>query len=121
VTIAPLALSAEHAFDRNLSKMRAYREKAIAVAARIATIDGIDIVPNPPQTNTFHVFLRGEKETLEERAHAYARERGTFVFARLAPTPNPAMQKWEFVAGDASLEVELDEFERALRAVVSGT
>jgi hypothetical protein len=30
------------------------------------------------------------------------------------------MQKWEFVAGDASLEVDLDEFERAVRAVVSG-
>ncbi len=119
VTIAPLALSAEHAFDKNLSKMRAYREKAIAVAERIATIEGVDVVPNPPQTNTFHVFLRGEKDALEARAHAYARERGTFVFARLAPTPNPAMQKWEFVAGDASLEVELDEFERAVRAVVS--
>ena len=117
VTIAPYALSAERGFEANLPKMRAYRDRALEFARRLATIDGVDVVPSPPHTNTFHVFLRGTREELEERAHAYARERGTFVFARLAPTPNPAQWKWEFVVGDATLEVELDEVERAVRAV----
>ena len=120
VTLAPLALSAAFAFDDNLPKMRTYRDRAVAIAARLATIDGIDVVPFPPQTNTFHAFLRGDRDTLERRAHDYARERGTFVFGRLAPTPNPAVQKWEFVAGDATLAMEPDEVERAVRAVVGG-
>jgi threonine aldolase len=120
VSLAPLALSAELAFETNLPKMREYRERARAVAERLAAIDGIDVVPNPPHTNTFHAFLRGAKDELENAAHDVARESGTFVFARLAPTVNPAVQKWEFVAGDATLEVELDEVERAVRAVVRG-
>ena len=73
----------------------------------------------PPQTNTFHVFLRGDKNDLERRAHDYARTHGTFVFGRLAPTVDPMLNKWEFVAGDATLDVEIDEVERAVRSVVN--
>ena len=120
ITIAPYALSAERGFTTNLPKMRAYRDRAVAIAERLATIPGVDIVPAPPQTNTFHAFLRGEGAELEARAHAYAREHGTFVFARLAPTVNPAMWKWEFVAGDATLELEPEDAERAVRAVMGG-
>jgi threonine aldolase len=120
VTIAPLALSALRGFETNLPKMRAYRERAIAIAARLATIDGVDVVPGPPHTNTFHVFLRGDREALEARAHAYAREHGTFVFARLAPTAVPALQKWEFVVGDATMALSVDDIGRAVRDVVHG-
>jgi threonine aldolase len=118
VTIAPLALSAMRGFETNLPKMHAYRERAIAIAARLATIDGVDVVPDPPHTNTFHVFLRGDREALEARAHAYARDHGTFVFARLAPTVVPALQKWEFVVGDATTALSIDDVERAVRDVV---
>ena len=118
VTIAPLALSAERGFERNLPNMGAYRDRAVAIAERFAAIDGIDVVPAPPQTNTFHVFLRGDRDELESRAHAYARDTGTFVFARLAPTVNPAMWKWEFVAGDATLELEPEAIEAAVRFVL---
>ena len=119
VTIAPIALSARRAFETNLGKMRAYRDRAVAVAERLATIDGLSVVPFPPQTNTFHVFLRGDGDELERRAHDYARTNGTFVFARLAPTVDPALHKWEFVAGDATLAVDLDEVERAVRSVMN--
>jgi threonine aldolase len=117
VTIAPYALSARSAFERNLGRMRAYRDRALEVAAALAPLAGVEVVPDPPHTNTFHVFLHGAREELEDRAHAYARETGTFVFARLAPTPLPALWKWEFVAGDATLELEVSEVVRAVAAV----
>jgi threonine aldolase len=120
VTIAPLALSAERGFATNLSKMPAYRESALAVAERLLRIEGVSVVPNPPQTNTFHVFLRGGKDDLEREALAYARDHWTFIFGRLAPTVDPGVQKWEFVAGDATLECDLDEIERAVRQIVKG-
>jgi threonine aldolase len=120
VTIAPYALSARSAFETNLGKMRGYWERAVEIASALAHIDGVEVVPDPPHTNTFHVFLRGTREELEDRAHAYARETGTFVFARLAPTPLPALWKWEFVAGDATLELEVSEVVRAVAAVRGG-
>ncbi len=119
VTIAPLALSAERGFDENLGKMRAYRERAIAIAERLAAIDGVGVVPSPPQTNTFHVFLHGDKDELERRAHDYAATTNTFVFGSLAPTVDPATHKWEFVAGDATLEMPPADVERAVRAIVA--
>jgi threonine aldolase len=119
VSIAPLALSARRGFERNLPKMRAYYERAVAIAATLEALSGVDIVPNPPQTNTFHLYLRGDKETLEARAHAYALERGTFVFARLGATPNPALQKWEFVAADATIELPVTATLDAVRAIVA--
>jgi threonine aldolase len=120
VTIAPLALSAERGFTNNLSKMATYRASALAVAERLLRIEGVSIVPNPPQTSTFHVFLRGDKEALEREAVAYAQDNSTFVFGRLAPTVDTGVQKWEFVAGDATLECELDAIERAVRHIVEG-
>jgi len=120
VTIAPYALSAERGFERNLPKMRAFWERAIAIAAAFDGIEGVDVVPNPPQTNTFHVFLRGERAALEARALDFARERGTFVFGRLAPTVVDAVQKWEFVVGDATMALTVEEIAGAVRAVVAG-
>ncbi len=117
VAIYPLLLSAQLGFEQNLSKMAAYRLRAIEIAARLAKIDGLDIVPNPPQTNMFHVFIRGEREQLEERASEYARRTGTFVFGRLAPTVQPDRQKWEFVVGDATMALPVDEVLRAIRHV----
>ncbi len=120
VTIAPLALSAERGFTTNLSKMPTYRASALAVAERLLRIEGVSLVPNPPQTSTFHVFLRGDKDGLEREAIAHAQDNSTFVFGRLAPTIDPGVQKWEFVAGDATLECELDAIERAVRQIVTG-
>ena len=119
VTIAPLALSAQLGFERNLPKMAAYRTRAREIAERLSRLDGVEIVPEPPHTNTFHVFLRGDRDALEASAHAYARENGTFVFARLAPTVVPSMQKWEFVVGDATLALDVVEIENIVRQVVA--
>lgn len=118
VTIAPFALSAQAGFERNLPKMPAFRTAAREIAGRLATVESIDILPDPPHTNTFHVFIRGDREALEASAHAYAREHGIFVFGRLAPTVFPDLSKWEFVVGDATLELEVDAIENAVRHIV---
>lgn len=117
ITIAPYALSAERGFERNVPKMPVYRDRAVQVAAALRELDGVDIVPDPPQTNTFHIFLRGDRAELEARAHAYAERTKTFVFARLVPTAIATLHKWEFVVGDATMALELDEIVSAVRAV----
>ena len=119
VTIAPLALSARAAFAENLPKMAAYRDRARAIAARLREIPGVDVVPDPPHTNTFHLYVTGERAALEERAHAYAREHGTFVFGRLTPTLMPTRQRWEFVAGGATMEIPVDDVVDAVCGIVA--
>ncbi len=111
-----LALAAEASFDRYTPHMSAYRDRARHLAVAFTAIDGV--VPNAPQTNTFHLFLRGDRETLEARAHAYASERGTWVFGILGSTVVPGIQKWEFVVGEATMALSVDEIVEAVRAVM---
>ncbi len=111
-----LALAAERSFDRHIDKMAAYRDRALELSEAFAKIDGV--VPNAPQTSTFHVFLRGDRARIEARAHAYARETGTFVLTRLASTVVPGIQKWEFVVGEATMALEIDEILDAVRAIM---
>ncbi len=115
-SLSLLALAAERGFDRYVGHMAAYRERARELAIAFTRIDGV--VPNAPQTNTFHVFLRGEKDVLESRAHAYARDVGTWVFGRLASTVVPGIQKWEFVVGEATMALEIEDIVDAVRDVM---
>jgi threonine aldolase len=119
VSIYPLALSAQRGFERQLPKMAAWRERARTIAPLLDEIRGVIVVPNPPHTNMFHLFIHGEAEELEARAHAIARERGIWVFARLAPTVMPVVWKWEFVVGDATADVSDDEIVAIVREIVA--
>jgi len=117
VALYPLLISAQLGFERNVGKMSAYHDRAREIATRLAGIEAIDIVPVPPQTNMFHIFLRGDKDALEARAHAFAREYGLFTCARLAATVQPEVCKWEFVVGDATLQLTVDEVVAAVHAI----
>lgn len=114
--LGTMAIAAERDFDRYVGQMGSFRERARELAATFAKIDGV--VPNSPHTNTFHVFLRGDKDVLEARAHAYARETGVWVFGRLNSTVVPGIQKWEFVVGEATMAIHPEEIVDAVRAVM---
>ena len=118
VSIAPFALSALQALDARLASMSRYRERALAIAAELRGAEGIDIVPDPPHTNTFHLYVRGEREAIEARAYALARERSIWALRKLAPTPVPALWKWEFVVGDATFDFTPAEAAELVRDVV---
>lgn len=119
ISIYPLALSVERGLDLRLERMARYRDAALRIADALRPIDGIRLLPDPPQTNTFHVLLPGERETLEARAIAIARERGVALARRFAPAGVPGFVKWEFVAGDATLEFEPDEVSALVRELTS--
>lgn len=119
VSLFPLVLSAQRGFERYLPRMSAYRERARAIARRLGALERVDLVPDPPHTNTFHLFIRGDRDELEARAHAIARERGVWIFARLVPTVSPRLWKWEFVVGESTFEFDDDEITALVREVVA--
>jgi threonine aldolase len=89
VTLHPFVVSAELALAERLSRIPAYRDHARALAAALATVDRIEIVPDPPQTPLFHILLRGERERLADAALSVAEERKVFLFADPSPTTSP--------------------------------
>ena len=109
VTSHPFVVSAELALDARLDRIPGFLEHARAVAAALAAVDGVEIVPDPPQTPMFHVLLRGDRDRLCDAALTIAERRKVFLFGELRPTASPSHHLHEVTVGDATLALEPDE------------
>jgi threonine aldolase len=109
VTMFPYVVAAGEALDARLERMPAYLEHARALAAALATLDGAEVVPDPPQTPLFHLLLRGERERLADAALSVAAEHEVFLFADPSSTTSPRWQRHEVMVGDVTLELAPEE------------
>jgi hypothetical protein len=98
--------------------MPRFLEHARALAAALGDVPGIDVVPDPPQTPLFHLHLRGDRETLTERALELATERRVWLFRRLEPTAVPAVQRLEITVGEPALEIAPEEAVELFSAIL---
>ena len=64
VTMHPFVVSAELGLDERLERLPAFAAHARALAAALSTVDGVEVVPNPPQSPLFHILLRGGHDEL---------------------------------------------------------
>jgi threonine aldolase len=109
VTVAPYVIAAETALDERLERMPAYLEHARALAAALATLDGVEVVPDPPQTPLFHIHLDGARDALVDAALTVAEERKVFLFADPSSTLTPGRQRHEAMVGEVTLQLAPDE------------
>jgi threonine aldolase len=109
VTVAPYVIAAETALDARLERMPAYLEHARALAAALATLDGVEVVPDPPQTPLFHIHLDGARDALVDAALGVAEERKVFLFADPSSTLTPGRQRHEAMVGEVTLQLAPDE------------
>jgi threonine aldolase len=114
----PYALSARKALAERLGRIDAYVAHAQAVAAALAGLPGLSVLPSPPPTNMFHLFIRGERAALERALLEVAAESGVWLFHPLRPCQLPGYWMTEWVVGDAGLDVPADETAGLLRAVL---
>jgi len=106
VTLHPFVVAAEVALDERLERMPVHAAHARALAAALAEVDGLEIVPDPPQTPLFHVLLRGDRERLADAALQIAEARKVFLFADPGSTTSPSWQRHEVMVGDVTLALE---------------
>src|SRR5262249_17287329 len=108
-TFEPLALSAERGLDEVLPRMPSFVRKAKEIGAGLAGVDGVTVVPDPPQVAMLHVAVRGEAERVEDAVFEIAKERRTLIAFGFQPTSLPNVQRTEVGIGAASLEVPTGE------------
>ncbi len=106
IHLFPMVLSAQASLRERLPKIGAYCAKAKTTAAALAGVDGVEVLPNPPHTNMMHVFLRGDRERLEQTALDVARDQKLWLFKQLSPTSLPTLHRFELSVGDATLELD---------------
>jgi len=108
-TFEPMALSAERGLDEVLPRMPSFVRKAKEIGAALARVDGVTVVPDPPQVAMLHVAVRGELERVNEAVLEIAKERRTLIAAGFDPTPLSNVQRTELGIGAPTLEVPTKE------------
>ena len=118
-TFEPMALSAERGLDEVLPRMPSFVRKAKEIGAALARLDGVAVVPDPPQAAMLHVAVRGELERVNDALFAIAKERRTLIASGFEPTPLSNVQTAELGIGAPSLEVRTDEIAELYAELVS--
>jgi len=108
-TFEPIALSAERGLDELLPRMPSFVRKAKQIGAALARLDGVAVVPDPPQVAMLHVHVRGELERVNDELFAIAEERGTLIASGFSRTPVADVQRTEIGVGAPTLEVPTGE------------
>jgi threonine aldolase len=119
-SVHPFLIAAERGLDEELPRIPELVSHARELAAALAVLDGLEIVPDPPQTTMFHVYVHRPLEPLKEAALEQAERTGTFLgFFR--PTEVPEAQRVELTIGPASLEVPVVEAQTLWQELLAAT
>jgi threonine aldolase len=98
----PNAASALSCLAERLPKMPVYYEHAKAIAAELARLDTVRVIPDPPQTPMMHLLLRTTPERFAEGVRALALDRGVWAWGEAKSTGDPSIQRLELSVGDAT-------------------
>ncbi|HEU5477561.1 MAG TPA: beta-eliminating lyase-related protein [Gaiellaceae bacterium] len=118
-TFEPMALSAERGLDEVLPRMSSFVRKAREIGAALARLDGVGVVPDPPQVAMLHVTVRGELERVNDALFEIAKERRTLIASGFEATPLPNVQRAELGIGEPSLAVPTAEIAELYAELVS--
>jgi hypothetical protein len=98
--------------------MGAYVEQARAIAEALSKIDGVEVVPDPPQTPLMHIHLRTTPAAVIAGARRLATEERLWTFGGSLPADTPGYRWVELYVGDATLAVTTREVAAAIRALL---
>ena len=101
-------------------RMPAYLEHAQAIAAELAALDGVLLVPDPPVTPMMHVYLRGEADRLDAAIRRIAVDRSLWTWPKTFTTELPGWQVVELSVGDATMEFTPGEVRALVAEILAG-
>jgi threonine aldolase len=116
----PYAASALAGLRLRLPRMGSYLLHARKVAAALSALDGVEVVPDPPQVPMMHVYLRTTPEAFNAGVRRLATEQRLWAFGGSMPTDTPGMRKVELYVGDATFELVPEVIAGAVRALLPG-
>ena len=101
-----------------LPRMGAYVEHARAIAVDLSKIDGVAVVPDPPQTNMMHIHLRTTSAAVIAGIRRMTTEERLWSFGGSFATDTPEIRLVELSVGDATLAFSPQEVAAAIRALL---
>ena len=99
----PYAAAGLAGLRSRLPQMPAYLEHARAIAAEVAKLDGVGVVPDPPQTPMMHILLRTTPRVANDGIRRLAKTERIWTFSMTASTDLPGIRRVELGVGEATL------------------
>jgi threonine aldolase len=121
ITMHPYVVSAKIGFDRRLSKMTEYRNRALSLAAALSELPGMTLKPPIPHTNMFQVFLNTDAETMKTAQSQIAEQDGIDLCRAIFAADVPGWSYTEIVVGDNTLALSNEELVPLYRKLISLT
>jgi threonine aldolase len=120
-TAFPFVVTALDGLARHLPAMPAYFAHATALAAALADVPGIRVLPAAPHGNSFRVEFAAPPAAIEMAALAHAEAHGEWLFSRIIPTAWPDRSAAEIVIGAASVAWPAAAQAAAIAAVLAAS
>jgi threonine aldolase len=105
----PYAAAARTALQMRLPKMSAYYRHALAIAAAVRDVPGVEVLPEPVQSPMMHLRFSAGLDAIRERVVEIARTDKVWTFSRQWASLGPRLQEFELSVGDATLELSPEE------------
>ena len=113
----PAAASALNLLDERRAEMPDRLVHARAIVAALADVDGVRVVPDPPQTPMMHLLFNVSEERFTANARRLADEDGVWVWPQPTPTADPEVVRCELTVGRATCRLTPEEVVAALVAL----
>lgn len=101
-----------------LPRMEAYVAHAQAIARALSSVDGVAVVPDPPQTPMMHLHLRTDAAAVTAGIRRLASEQRLWTWGGSSATDAPGTRRVELDVGDATLLLTPDDVASAVRALL---
>ncbi len=112
----PYAASSRWALRKRRERMADYWAHAKAIAAALAGVDGVRVVPTTPETPMMHLQLDVSLDDLRARAVSIAQSQGIWTFADPYASDGANVQRIELFVGDSTLDFAPEQ----VRALIGG-
>lgn len=119
-TLLPNVASASRCLDEKLPRFELYRKHTLALASELTQIEGLRLLPDPPQVSMMHVQLDLDPEDAMLARDRVAEETGLWLFGGVRGTGEPGRSYFEFTIGEATLDTPIDKVAAAFRSLLQG-
>jgi threonine aldolase len=117
-TAFPYVIAAYEGLHHHVPKMAGYVVRAQEIATALRELPGVLIVPDPPQTNSFQIYLPATGRALQKSAEYLAETEHIWLFGSFRATTFPALSMSEITIGEAAEQWTIDEIVASIVALL---